>query len=370
MQGKPLYPDQARFVARVCGQLGLRFTDLDNGNGYLFQVSNGQAQFISGDGRICAYPLNAASANDVSRDKAHTAAILANTGLPTIPGTLYFITDYHARLRPLGRELPDAIRAVADAAGPVFCKPNTGSHGDLAEVVADAPAFLDYVERARRRYDAILLQPIVDGDEYRVFCLDGEAIFSLQRENFALVGDGVSDLRALLARENARLDGAGVSPRDVEANRGGAVRGRDGRRDGHRSDDEPARRDIARGALGWELVEIEVLLAARRFISTAAHPHSGLRLIGLESVRDLEELGASSEIAVAVIAQLIVQLARLAEVARHAVTALVCECLVERSRSRSLWHRVARTSDDKNQSTRPNYHHQYAQQDSNLLPSE
>src|ERR1700710_560707 len=127
MKGQAPYPDQARFVSRVCGQLGLQFTDLDNGNGYLFRVSNGRTQFVSGDGRICAYPLNTASAHGVAQDKAHTIAVLENAGLPTIPSALYFITDYHAKLRPPGRELPDAIGAVETAAGPVFCKPNTGS---------------------------------------------------------------------------------------------------------------------------------------------------------------------------------------------------------------------------------------------------
>jgi glutathione synthase/RimK-type ligase-like ATP-grasp enzyme len=216
MKAQAPYPDQARFLARVCGQLGLQFKDLDNGNGYLFQVGNGHAQFVSGDGRICAWPLNTASAHDVSRDKAHTNAVLANAGISTIPSALYFITGTHAKLRPPGGELPDAIHAIGQAAGPVFCKPNAGSHGDLAEIVPDVPAFLAYVERARQRYDAILLQPIVEGDEYRVFCLDGEAVFAIQRANFSLIGDGASDLRILLTREGARLSGSGVSSRDVD----------------------------------------------------------------------------------------------------------------------------------------------------------
>ncbi len=297
MKGKTPYPDQARFVSRVCDQLGLRFTDLDDGNGYLFQVSNGRAQFVSGDGRICAYPLNGASANDISRDKSHTTAVLANAGLPAIPNALYFITDTHAKLRPPGRELSDAIDAVAQISGPVFCKPNAGSHGDLAEIVADAPAFLHYVERARRRYDAILLQPVIDGDEYRVFCLDGEAIFSLQRASFSLVADGVGDLRALLTADSARLDGTGISPRDIEATLDYLRRNRD-LPPGHVAAagtriELPGRRNLSAGSeVGVFATEVPSALAVLAVRATQA---LGLRVGGVDIFdtspkRDLSDL--------------------------------------------------------------------------------
>ena len=80
---------------------------------------------------------------------------------------------------------------------PVFCKPNQGSHGDHAEAIGDKAGFRDYLARVRERYDTILLQPVIDGDEYRIFCLDGEALFATRKGEFAITGDGVSNLRAL-----------------------------------------------------------------------------------------------------------------------------------------------------------------------------
>lgn len=205
------YPNQTRFVARACAALGYRFTDLDEGRGYLFAVSDGVREFISGGGPICTYPLNTAPAYGVSRDKHHTNAVLARAGLVAIPGDLFFLRDDMAKMRDSGRERADAIAAFARRAHPVFCKPNQGSRGDFAEIVADDAAFADYLERVALRYDAILLQPVLSGDEYRVFCLDDEAIFATRKAEFRLVGDGERSLRQLLRARNEGFHGTGVS---------------------------------------------------------------------------------------------------------------------------------------------------------------
>jgi glutathione synthase/RimK-type ligase-like ATP-grasp enzyme len=208
----PLYPEQALYVSRVCAQLGLTFTDLNDGNGYLFSVSDGTHRFVSGAGAICSYPLNSASAYAVSRDKAHTAAALEASGVPAIPGKLYFVTDHFAALRPAGHEAGDAVAAFAAHGGPMFCKPNMGARGDFAEIVAGMNAFHAFIERVRTRYDAILLQPVIDGDEYRVFCIDGQPVFVTAKAGFTLTGDGMRTLGALLREQNDMLIAAGISP--------------------------------------------------------------------------------------------------------------------------------------------------------------
>ncbi len=206
------YPNQTRFVARACASLGFRFTDLDNGGGYLFAVSDGTREFVSGGGAICTYPLNNAPAHGISRDKHHTNAVLARAGLAVIPGQLFFLKDDTAKLRAPGRERADAFAAFARLPKPVFCKPNQGSRGDFAEIVASDAAFRDYVGRVVARYDSILLQPVLAGDEYRVFCIDDEAIFATRKAEFRLVGDGTKPLRQLLRDRNLAFEGTGVSP--------------------------------------------------------------------------------------------------------------------------------------------------------------
>jgi glutathione synthase/RimK-type ligase-like ATP-grasp enzyme len=205
------YPNQTRFVARACAALGLRFTELDNGGGYLFAVSDGAHEFVSGGGTICTYPLNGASAFGISRDKHHCNAVLAHADLPVIPGQLFFLKEEFAKLREPGRERADAIAAFARHPKPVFCKPNQGSRGDFAEIVPDDAAFQDYLGRVIGRHDSILLQPVLSGDEYRVFCLDDDAIFATRKAEFRLVGDGEKSLRQLLHDRNLAFEGTGVS---------------------------------------------------------------------------------------------------------------------------------------------------------------
>lgn len=205
------YPSQTRFVARACAALGLRFTDLDNGGGYLFAVSDGTHEFVSGGGAICTYPLNSAPAFGISRDKHHTNAVLGRARLAVIPGQLFFLRPETAKLREPGRERSDALAAFAQASKPLFCKPNQGSRGDFAEIVPDETAFRDYLERVTSRHDAILLQPVLAGVEYRVFCLDGEAIFATRKAEFRLKGDGETSLRQLLRARNRVFEGTGVS---------------------------------------------------------------------------------------------------------------------------------------------------------------
>ena len=210
------YPAQTRYVRRACEKLGLRFRDLDRGEGYLFLVSNGRHSFVSGSGAICTWPLNSAPAFGISRDKQHTSAVLGSAGIATIPGDLFFLHAHLSKLRGPGRERADALAAFARMPHPVFCKPNQGSRGDFAEIVADLDGFEDYIERVAARYDAILLQPVIDGTEYRIFCLDGEAIYSTCKADFALRGDGVQTIEHLLQEQNAALAGTGVSPLDIK----------------------------------------------------------------------------------------------------------------------------------------------------------
>jgi glutathione synthase/RimK-type ligase-like ATP-grasp enzyme len=205
------YPAQTRYIARACAKLGYRFTDLDNGGGYLFAVSDGAHEFISGAGGICAFPLNGAPAFGISKDKYHTNTVLKRAGLGIIPSALFFLSDEYRKLRTPGREIEDAIAHFAAMPKPVFCKPNAGARGNFAEVVTDDAAFRDYLERVRTRFDMILLQPVIDGSEHRVFCVDDKAVYATRKADFSLEGDGSTSLVELIHAYNADLTGTGVS---------------------------------------------------------------------------------------------------------------------------------------------------------------
>ncbi|MGE0829409.1 MAG: RimK family alpha-L-glutamate ligase [Hyphomonadaceae bacterium] len=123
--------------------------------------------------------------------------MLAARGLRHIPSQLFFVNDAHKHLRGQGRELADARAFAAAARYPIFCKPIDGSQGAFAEIISDEAQFARYLARVGARHYAILVQPVIEAPEYRVFVLDGRALFSYRKARPLLTGDGKSTLQEL-----------------------------------------------------------------------------------------------------------------------------------------------------------------------------
>jgi cyanophycin synthetase len=174
-------------------------------DGYLFEVADGSRRATFSAGAGMPYALNDARAAALARDKAFCAETLRQAGLPVLPGQMFFVTKRWAEMRSPGREQEDALAFTERAEFPLFCKPVSASNGLHAEVIEDQAAFADYMQRVSREHFAILAQPYVCGDEYRVFVLEGRALFSYRKHLPNVVGDGRRTLAALLEelpREN------------------------------------------------------------------------------------------------------------------------------------------------------------------------
>jgi glutathione synthase/RimK-type ligase-like ATP-grasp enzyme len=98
---------------------------------------------------------------------------------------------------------------LGDAA---FVKPLTGSRGDFAQAVHGEAALVRYLDDVMKYYDAVLIQPIVEGIEYRVFLLDDDALYCARKYPPSVTGDGVHSFRELLAAHNDALRARGLSP--------------------------------------------------------------------------------------------------------------------------------------------------------------
>lgn len=208
----PRSNSHARFARRTAEALGYAFRSLDGADAYLFEVRDGARSAVFACGAATPYALNPAHAYGLARDKAFAAQVLAQAGLPTIPSRLFFATTRHAAFRAPGREPADARVFAQSAAYPVFCKPNAGSRGALAEIVGDAAQFEDYLARVAQAHDAFLVQPYLRGREHRVFVLHDRALFSYEKSKPFLIGDGRSSLAHLRAALLQRASGAAPSP--------------------------------------------------------------------------------------------------------------------------------------------------------------
>ena len=191
--GKPrFYPDQSVYAEYACAEFGLAFQDIDGGTGLLFSVASKHRSVHFGAGRCSWYPQNSATASTLASDKYFTNRILERAGVPTLGGEYFFLHERHRAHRPRRSRARGRARLFASRlGGAAFVKPLLGSRGDFAQRVHDEAALVRYIDEVSQYYDAILIQPIVSGVEYRVFLLDDEVVYCARKYPPFVEGDGV-----------------------------------------------------------------------------------------------------------------------------------------------------------------------------------
>ena len=214
--GKPgFYPDQSIYAEFACAEFGLDFRDLDGGSGLLFSVVAREKSLHFGAGRSSWYPQNNATASTLAYDKYFTAKILQQAGVPALDGEYFFLHDRHRAHRPTGHERNDAVAHFKALGTSAFVKPLTGSRGDFAQAVHGEAALKRYLDDVTKYYDAILIQPIVEGIEYRIFLLDDDVLYCARKYPPFVLGDGMHTVRQLLVVHNDALRARGLSPAPV-----------------------------------------------------------------------------------------------------------------------------------------------------------
>jgi len=212
-QGKPgFYPDQTIYAEFACAAFGLDFRDLDGGSGLIFSVASQDKRLHFGAGRNSWYPQNSATASTLASDKYFASRILHEAGVPALGGEYFFLHERHRAHRPAGHERSDAVACFKTLGETAFVKPLTGSRGDFAQAIHGEASLVRYLDEVAKYYDSVLIQPIVEGTEYRIFLLDDDALFCARKHPPFVSGDGVHTLRELLAAHNDALHSRGLSP--------------------------------------------------------------------------------------------------------------------------------------------------------------
>src|SRR6202044_96008 len=199
----------------ACAELGLSFEDIDGGTGLAFRVASPTKAVFLGAGRCSWYPQNNATAATLASDKYFANRILEDAGVATLGGNYFFLSARHRALRPKGHDREDALDYFRALNGRAFLKPLTGSRGDFAQAIDSETALEAYLDNVAPHYDAVLMQPVVSGLEYRVFLLDDEVVYSARKFLPALESDGARDVRDLLDEHNATLKARGLSAIDA-----------------------------------------------------------------------------------------------------------------------------------------------------------
>ena len=208
---QPFYPDQSIYAEFACQTFGLDFAEIDGGTGLAFTVSSATRSVAFGAGRGSFFPQNSATAATLANDKYLAGLVMQRAGVATLGGQYFFLHERYRAYRPPGHERADAGAYFRDLGSSAFAKPLAGSRGDFAQVVGSEAALGAYLDEVSKYYDAVLLQPLFAGREYRVFLLDGEVLFSAQKMPPVLVGDGLSSIGELLVADVAALGLRGIS---------------------------------------------------------------------------------------------------------------------------------------------------------------
>jgi D-alanine-D-alanine ligase-like ATP-grasp enzyme len=215
--GKPsFYPDQSVYAEYACAEFGLAFQDLDDGTGLVFSVTSKTKRIHFGAGRCSWYPQNNATASTLASDKYFTNVVLESAGIPTLGGKYFFLHERRRAHRAAGHEREDALKHFKQLGASAFVKPLQGSRGDFAQAVHGEASLVRYLHEVSQHYDAILIQPIVSGIEYRIFVLDDEIVYSARKYPPFVLGDGIGSIRDLLIAHNEALRSRGLSPVAVD----------------------------------------------------------------------------------------------------------------------------------------------------------
>ena len=216
--GKPsFYPDQSIYAEYACAKFGLNFEEIDGGTGLVISVGSRGTNVSFGAGRCSWYPQNNATASSLASDKYFTNVLLQRAGIPTLGGRYFFLHQRYRAHRPPGHERNDALEYFRALGGAAFIKPLQGSRGDFAQAVHGEAALQEYLEKVSQYYDAIVMQPIVRGREYRVFMLDEDILYTARKHPPSILGDGKSNLGELLAVHDSALQSRGLSPATGDA---------------------------------------------------------------------------------------------------------------------------------------------------------
>jgi cyanophycin synthetase len=185
--GRETPPLDALNVARAASRRGIAWTPLPD-SFYLRLGTGRHAHVLLGSETTTTSSIG----RDLARRKSVTNTILSAAGLPV------------ARQK-VARRLQDAQAAAAEIGYPVVVKPSDGNMGKGVTIgITDADGLARAFGRAQIVSRDVVIEEVIAGEEHRLLVIDGRFVAAAGRRPAQVVGDGVSSVHDLVARENAR----------------------------------------------------------------------------------------------------------------------------------------------------------------------
>lgn len=183
---------------------GCSFELVDTYSCRLAKVAAGDKVFYPSAVKIPIYPLNSSNAAELVTDKAYTNLILDRLDIARTEGEYFY-----ARPGSEQYQLSDISKALAYANSigyPVFCKPNRGAFGNLADVCFEDSQLAQMAKEIAKNDYLFHVQKVYTGREFRAFCVDGEIQFGYERLQPIVAGDGVKTIEELIDEINKKTE--------------------------------------------------------------------------------------------------------------------------------------------------------------------
>ena len=127
---------------------------------------------------------------EIADEKARTKEILEDACLPVPRGRVVAYWD----------EVEDVID---DISFPVVVKPEVGNHGRGISVnIKDWDALEKAYDSAKDVFDSVIIEQFLEGEDYRILCINGKMIAAAHRVPPYVVGDGKSTIQELIDEIN------------------------------------------------------------------------------------------------------------------------------------------------------------------------
>ena len=204
------YPDQALYAEFAARHFGLGF-ELHDDTGLVFSVTSKTRRFHFGGGKCPTFPQNDSTSAYLATDKYFASVILSAASIPDTGGNYFFLNERFSKLRGPGHDAGDAVAYFRALSSTAFVKPLTGSRGDFAQTISSEAELKAYIAEVSRYHDAILMQRVYAGREYRIFMLDGEVLYCARKHDPVISGDGKRPIRDLIADHLRTLERSGTS---------------------------------------------------------------------------------------------------------------------------------------------------------------
>jgi len=170
---------------------------------------SGQITFKNGFRRYFRYSsldINPFGASEIAKYKDSVNRFLEVMGYPIIPNSeVFFSSKWGSAIGLAERNIDQAYSYAKKLGWPIFVKPNSGSRGAGVWLVNNRDEFY----RAMRlvfQYDLVaLVQPYVQGRDYRIVVLDDKVVCAYERIPLNVIGDGKSTIFDLLESKNSQL---------------------------------------------------------------------------------------------------------------------------------------------------------------------